>query len=106
MIPKSGNHFLEKIMLRQECMVPKSGSHFLEKIMLKQESMIPNRRSAKRTGGPRQQMADDSFRTGSRSIGVPDHDLDPAGLQRDPADLGHPARGPEISSGCGPNCIL
>jgi hypothetical protein len=38
MIPKSGNRFLEKIMLRQG-MIPKSGNRFSEKIMLKQGSL-------------------------------------------------------------------
>jgi len=35
LIPKSGNRFSEKIMLRQKLMIPKSGNRFSEKIMLK-----------------------------------------------------------------------
>ena len=35
MIPKSGNRFSEKIMLKQKSMIPKSGNRFSEKIMLK-----------------------------------------------------------------------
>jgi hypothetical protein len=35
MIPKSGNRFPEKIMLRQKSMIPKSENRFSEKVMLK-----------------------------------------------------------------------
>jgi hypothetical protein len=35
MIPKRGNRFSEKIMLKQTSMIPKSGNRFLDKIMLK-----------------------------------------------------------------------
>ncbi len=37
MIPKSGDRFSEKIMLRQKSMIPKSGNRFSEKIMLQQK---------------------------------------------------------------------
>jgi len=39
MIPKSGNRFSDKIMLKQKAsMIPKSGNRFSEKIMLKQKA--------------------------------------------------------------------
>jgi hypothetical protein len=39
MIPKSGNRFSEKIMVKEEdrTMIPKSGNRFSEKIMVKEE---------------------------------------------------------------------
>jgi len=39
MIPKSGNRFSEKIMLKRkiQSIIPKSGSRFSEKIMLKRK---------------------------------------------------------------------
>jgi len=41
MIPKSGNRFSEKIVLKQkdkrQSMIPKSGNRFSEKTMLKQK---------------------------------------------------------------------
>ena len=40
MIPKSGNRFSEKIMLKQTSMIPKSGNRFSEKIMLKQKAGV------------------------------------------------------------------
>jgi len=39
MIPKSGNRFSEKIMLRQKSMIPKSGNRFSGEIMLRQMAM-------------------------------------------------------------------
>ena len=51
MIPKSGNRFSEKIMLKQKRMIPKKpapdlirgGNRFSEKIMLEQKRMIPKK---------------------------------------------------------------
>ena len=48
MIPKSGHHFSDNIMLRQRLMIPKSmprnrirgGNRFSDKIMLRQKLMI------------------------------------------------------------------
>ncbi len=37
MIPKSGNRFSDKIMLKQNTMIPKSGNRFSDKIMLKEK---------------------------------------------------------------------
>lgn len=38
MIPKSGNRFLDKIMLQKnQSMIPKSGNRVLEKVMLQQK---------------------------------------------------------------------
>ena len=37
MIPKSGNRFSDKIMLKQNSMIPKSGNRFSDKIMLKEK---------------------------------------------------------------------
>jgi hypothetical protein len=39
MIPKSGNRFSEKIMLRKKSMIPKSGNRFSEKIMLRKKML-------------------------------------------------------------------
>ena len=38
MIPKSGNRFSGKIMLKLKSMIPKSGNRFSDKIMLKLKS--------------------------------------------------------------------
>jgi hypothetical protein len=38
MIPKSGNRFSDKIMLKRKSMIPKSGNRFSDKIMLKRKS--------------------------------------------------------------------
>jgi hypothetical protein len=37
MIPKSGNRFLDKNMVKLKDMIPKSGNRFSEKIMANQE---------------------------------------------------------------------
>lgn len=37
MIPKSGNRFLDKNMVKLKDMIPKSGNQFSEKIMANQE---------------------------------------------------------------------
>jgi hypothetical protein len=39
MIPKSGNRFSDKIMLKESSMIPKSGNRFSDKIMLKEKSI-------------------------------------------------------------------
>jgi len=38
MMPKSGDRFSEKFMLRRSSMIPKSGHRFSEKIMLRQSA--------------------------------------------------------------------
>ncbi len=40
MIPKSGNRFLDKNMVKLKDMIPKSGNRFSEKIMANQEDRI------------------------------------------------------------------
>jgi hypothetical protein len=38
MIPKSGNRFSEKVMLKQKAMIPNSGNRVFGKVMLKQKA--------------------------------------------------------------------
>jgi hypothetical protein len=52
MIPKSGNRFSEKIMLKQKSMIPKSGNRFTEKIMLKQKGPQSGSRARRLSGLP------------------------------------------------------
>ena len=40
MIPKSGNRFLDKNMVKLKDMIPKSGNRFSEKIMANQEDRV------------------------------------------------------------------
>jgi hypothetical protein len=39
MMPKSGQRFSDKIMLKQKAMIPKSGHRFSDRIMLKQKAI-------------------------------------------------------------------